>query len=101
MPAATLAGDVTSVAMPPPWAENPDEWKLEVRNPDTVQQLFHDAISAELAEDGFDPEVVISDFESWAYLYGLNHRIPVISIDNMQVINRCRHPDAVTGRRGK
>jgi hypothetical protein len=40
--------------VPPPWAENPDEWKLEVRNPDTVQQLFHDAISAELAEDGAD-----------------------------------------------
>ncbi|MBT8496309.1 MAG: teichoic acid biosynthesis protein, partial [Deltaproteobacteria bacterium] len=43
----------------------------------------------------FEPEVVISDFESWTYLYGKNHRIPVISIDNMQVINRCTHPDEV------
>ncbi|MCO4762253.1 MAG: teichoic acid biosynthesis protein [Myxococcales bacterium] len=39
----------------------------------------------------FEPEVVISDFESWSYLYGKNRRIPVISIDNMQVINRCNH----------
>lgn len=45
--------------------------------------------------DRFEPEVVISDFESWTYLYGKNHRLPVISIDNMQIINRCKHPDEV------
>ena len=43
----------------------------------------------------FVPEVVISDFESWSYLYGQNNRIPIISIDNMQIINRCTHPDAI------
>lgn len=42
-------------------------------------------------ESGFKPDLVISDFESWAYLYALNNRIPVISIDNMQVLNRCQH----------
>ncbi len=41
--------------------------------------------------EGFGPEVVISDFESTAYFYGRLNRVPVISIDNMQVINRCRH----------
>jgi uncharacterized protein (TIGR00661 family) len=46
--------------------------------------------------EGFEPDVVISDFESWAYLYAVNHRLPVISIDNMQVLNRCRHENAVT-----
>ncbi|HEV8245709.1 MAG TPA: glycosyltransferase family protein [Polyangiaceae bacterium] len=44
-----------------------------------------------VVESGFRPEVVISDFESWAALYGLNHRLPVISIDNLQMINRCVH----------
>jgi uncharacterized protein (TIGR00661 family) len=44
-----------------------------------------------VAEAGFAPELVVSDFESWAALYALNHFLPVISIDNMQVINRCRH----------
>jgi len=39
----------------------------------------------------FPAEVVISDFESWAYLFGRAHEIPVISIDNMQILNRCRH----------
>lgn len=48
----------------------------------------------ELIED-FSPEMVISDFESWTYFYAKAHRLPIISIDNMQIINRCTHPDAV------
>lgn len=44
----------------------------------------------------FEADAVISDFESWAFFYGLNHLKPVISIDNMQVIHRCEHPDAIT-----
>jgi UDP:flavonoid glycosyltransferase YjiC (YdhE family) len=39
----------------------------------------------------FAPDVVISDFESWSYLFGRSHDLPVISIDNMQIINRCKH----------
>ncbi len=46
----------------------------------------------------FRAEVVISDFESWAYFFGRSEGLPVISIDNMQIINRCRHPRSV--RRG-
>ncbi|HXU73462.1 MAG TPA: MJ1255/VC2487 family glycosyltransferase [Polyangia bacterium] len=37
----------------------------------------------------FRPELVISDFESFAYLYAKKHDLPVLSIDNMQIINRC------------
>lgn len=48
-----------------------------------------------VAEDGFRPELVISDFESWAAFYALNHRLPVVSIDNMQILNRCRHDDVI------
>lgn len=39
--------------------------------------------------EAFSPQAVISDFESWTYLYGKVHGLPVISIDNMQVLNRC------------
>jgi len=50
--------------------------------------------------DDFSPEMVISDFESWAYAYAKAHTLPVISIDNMQVINRCRHdPEILRGHR--
>jgi len=43
----------------------------------------------------FRPEVVISDFESWAYLYGKTQKLPVLSIDNMQIISRCTHDDEI------
>ena len=43
----------------------------------------------------FRPDVVISDFEPWAYLYGKTHRLPTLSIDNMQIINRCKLPDEI------
>ena len=50
--------------------------------------------------DDFRPQAVISDFESWTYLYAKTHRLPVLSIDNMQVINRCTHaPEILEGER--
>ena len=44
----------------------------------------------ELVSD-FSPEVVISDFESWSHMYGITHRIPIISVDNAQSIPRAQH----------
>jgi uncharacterized protein (TIGR00661 family) len=44
----------------------------------------------------FRPQAVISDFESWTYLYAKTHRLPILSIDNMQVINRTKLPEAIT-----
>ena len=57
--------------------------------PQNVRKYF------ELVES-FSPDLVISDFESFSYLFGRRHRLPIISVDNMQVINRCRHsPDLI------
>ena len=39
--------------------------------------------------EGFRPELVVSDFESLSYFYAKKHDLPVVSIDNMQIINRC------------
>jgi uncharacterized protein (TIGR00661 family) len=51
----------------------------------------------DLAEK-FEPDVVISDFESWSYLFAKNHRLPVLSVDNMQIIDRCTHrPEILEG----
>ncbi len=47
----------------------------------------------------FEAEVVISDFESWAYLYARLHDVPVISIDNIQMLHRCAHADWISGTR--
>lgn len=47
----------------------------------------------DLAEQ-FRPDVVVSDFESWSYLFARTHGLPVISLDNMQVLARCTVPPA-------
>lgn len=44
----------------------------------------------------FDPTVVVSDYESWSYLFGRAHGIPVVSFDNIQAVARCRHPPEIT-----
>jgi uncharacterized protein (TIGR00661 family) len=47
-------------------------------------------VSKELAiHKAFNAELVISDFESFSYFYAKMHKLPLISIDNMQVMNRC------------
>ena len=79
-----------------------------VRKSRTLWSNLRDGVAAlpaqihsyfDLVQD-FAPEVVISDFESWVYLYGKTHGLPVISIDNMQVLNRCKHePDVLDGIR--
>jgi uncharacterized protein (TIGR00661 family) len=43
-----------------------------------------------LIED-FMPEVVISDFESFSVLFAQRHRKRIVSLDNIQMIDRCRH----------
>jgi uncharacterized protein (TIGR00661 family) len=45
----------------------------------------------------FHAELVISDFDSWTYLYARVQGLPIISIDNMQVINRCTIDHEVIG----
>lgn len=48
-----------------------------------------------LVEDGFEPDIVISDFESWTHLYAMLHGVPIISLDNIQIVGRCNLPEAV------
>jgi uncharacterized protein (TIGR00661 family) len=56
--------------------------------PQNIKKYF------ELVET-FAPDVVVSDFESFSYMFARNHMIPVISVDNMQIINRCKHEPAL------
>lgn len=51
----------------------------------------------DLAEQ-FRPDVVVSDFESWSHLFARTHGLPVVSLDNMQVLARCHHaPEILRG----
>lgn len=56
--------------------------------PENIRAFF------DLAER-FRPDVVVSDFESWSHLFGRMNGLPVISLDNQQVIARCDIPDEV------
>ncbi|MBP6624915.1 MAG: hypothetical protein KA198_07070, partial [Chitinophagaceae bacterium] len=37
----------------------------------------------------FKPDIVISDFESFTFFFAKYHQLPLISIDNMQLLDRC------------
>jgi uncharacterized protein (TIGR00661 family) len=52
----------------------------------------------EAAIRGFDPELCVSDFDSFAHLYGKAHRVPVVAIDHQHVLDRCIHPREVRGK---
>jgi len=50
--------------------------------------------------EAFRPEVVVTDFETWSAIFARRHRLPCISVDNIQVLNRCQHPaEIVRGKR--
>lgn len=42
------------------------------------------------------PNAVISDFDTFSYLLGRHFDVPVLSIDNNHVLDRCRHDAAIT-----
>ena len=58
--------------------------------PKNISQYFE-------VEASFEPDLVISDFESWSWLFAKRHRLPLICIDNIQIINRCQHDPDIIG----
>jgi len=49
-----------------------------------------------LIEKSFKPDVVISDFESFSFFFAKLHKLPIISLDNMQVMDRCQLDIAIS-----
>jgi uncharacterized protein (TIGR00661 family) len=76
----------------------------EVRNFRTVLSNLRGAVGGgwprnvlryfKVAEE-FRPDAVVTDFESWSHLFAKTHRKPVVSLDNIQVLSRCTHPERV------
>ncbi len=71
----------------------------DVRMLQSVVQNLRGAVSGwphdvrkyfELAEQ-FRPDVVISDFESFSVLFAQRRRLPIVSLDNIQMLDRCGH----------
>ncbi|MCG9880264.1 MAG: UDP-glucuronosyltransferase [Bacteroidia bacterium] len=53
------------------------------------KNLVYNTIKKFEIDHTFKADLVISDFESFSYFYAQMHQLPIISIDNMQVMNRC------------
>ena len=49
-----------------------------------------------MAEEGFEPRAVISDYESWVWLWAALRKRPVIGIDNIHAVDRLRQPREIT-----
>jgi len=43
----------------------------------------------------FSPKMVFSDFDSYAYFFAKRFRLPIVSIDNQQVIHKCKHDKVI------
>ncbi len=52
--------------------------------------LFENITSYKKIHKEFIPELVITDFETSAYLYGKYLKVPIIDVDNIQVLSRCK-----------
>lgn len=61
---------------------------LNVKNASKL--LFQNFAEYLELKKNFKPDVVISDFETFTTLFAKKHDLPLLSIDNMQVINRCK-----------
>lgn len=57
------------------------------KSSDKLYKNFHKYIELHKT---FKPNLVISDFESFSTVFSKINRIPLLSIDNIQVINRCK-----------
>ena len=53
------------------------------------KNLVYNTGKKRLIERKFVPDIVISDFESFSFFFAKEHRLPLLSIDNMQVMDRC------------
>jgi uncharacterized protein (TIGR00661 family) len=53
------------------------------------QNIVYNTGKKRLIQRSFQPDLVISDFESFSFLFAKEQRLPIISIDNMQVMDRC------------
>ena len=71
-----------------------------IHNAQRLPEILTHAGAAFAEVDSFDPMFVISDFDSFAYLYAKSRNLPILSIDNLQMITRCMHDPPMLRRYG-
>jgi uncharacterized protein (TIGR00661 family) len=58
--------------------------------------LFRNAASYVDDVRHFKPKIVFSDFDSYAYFFARRFGLPIVSIDNQQIIHKCKHDREIT-----
>jgi len=58
--------------------------------------LFQNAASYLDDVRHFSPKIVLSDFDSYAWFFAKRFGLPIVSIDNQQIIHKCRHEKEIT-----
>jgi uncharacterized protein (TIGR00661 family) len=44
----------------------------------------------------FRPKMVLSDFDSYSWFFARRFGLPIVSIDNQQIIHKCKHAEEIT-----
>jgi uncharacterized protein (TIGR00661 family) len=66
------------------------------RNVLAAPALFKGNIGVYMDKLGdYRPDLVITDFDSFAHLFAKRHGLPLVSIDNQAIIHRCKHDKAI------
>lgn len=60
-----------------------------------LRQTNADHLGAFANVSRFKPDVVISDFDPWTARYAALTGRPLVAVDNVHFMNRCRHPEEV------
>jgi uncharacterized protein (TIGR00661 family) len=58
--------------------------------------LFQNAASYVDDVRHFKPKIVFSDFDSYAFFFARRFKLPIVSIDNQQIIHKCKHSSEIT-----
>jgi uncharacterized protein (TIGR00661 family) len=58
--------------------------------------LFQNAASYIDDVRHFKPKFVFSDFDSYAFFFARRFKLPIVSIDNQQIIHKCKHSSDIT-----
>ncbi len=54
------------------------------------KDLFTNIHKYQLVHKEFKPDLIISDFDSFTFFFAKLNKIPLISLDNIQALNRCK-----------
>ena len=60
-------------------------------NAQRLPAMLRDNAAAWTEAERFAPDAVITDYDSFVWFFAAAHRVPIVSIDNAQVLPRCVH----------